>query len=257
MPRPTLLQAIFQQPSQTSSPSPHVMSLPTSAAVPPRKGWRSSLSFRRSATPSAHYVDDNDSDGVQPRSPITGVAKTGAGTGLSVAPVKTNDRRGRSVSRTPAVNMISKADVVVAVPTLAFISSPSPVSSVTASPSPTPPLVSPASTPKSNSPSFTDETSDSSVEPEFVTPPSSPKPPTAQTTPVKVRRSSDVSALQLIIIMPTARYQRPGDSACPHRIPASQRRRHPISTDNHTRLLGLEFRHLFVIQLQIERYRRS
>ncbi|KAG9092591.1 hypothetical protein FRC06_011862 [Ceratobasidium sp. 370] len=71
-----------------------------------------------------------------------------------------------------------KANVVAAVPTLTFLSSPSasPLSSVTASPSPTPPLVSPASTPKSSSPSFTDETSDSSADPEFFTPPDSPKP---------------------------------------------------------------------------------
>ncbi|KAF8607904.1 hypothetical protein BDV93DRAFT_519891 [Ceratobasidium sp. AG-I] len=185
MPRPSLLQAIFQQPSQPSPPSPHVMKEPTHAvAVPPRKGWRSSLPFRRS-TPSAHYVDDG-SDGVQPRSPITGTAKTGAGTGPSISTSKTNDRRGRAVSRPSIVAM--KSDIVV--PTLAFIASPSPVSSVSTSPSPTPPLISPASTPKSNSPSFTDETSDSSVEPEFITPPSSPK-PTAHD--VLVKHAANVS----------------------------------------------------------------
>ncbi|KAG8685358.1 hypothetical protein FRC09_014795, partial [Ceratobasidium sp. 395] len=160
MPRPSLLQAIFQQPSQSYVAGDSAYGQP----VPPKRGWRSSASL------SAHYES--------PR-PISFCGGAKADT-VAVLPNSgpASKARGRATARPSSLDM-HKADIVAAVPTLAFLSSPShsPLSSVTASPSPTPPLVSPASTPKSSTPSFTDETSDSSLDPEFVTPPGSPKPP--------------------------------------------------------------------------------
>ncbi|KAG8747418.1 hypothetical protein FRC10_001089 [Ceratobasidium sp. 414] len=166
MPRPTLLQAIFQQPSQSYVAGDTVYAQP----APPRRGWRPSASLKRSV--SAHYHGDDDL--AELPHPIS-LAKPSAALSDSGPASKA---RGRAAAR-PSVLDMHHADIVAAVPTLTFLSSPSdsPLSSVTASPSPTPPLVSPASTPKSSSPSFTDETSDSSVDPEFFTPPDSPKPP--------------------------------------------------------------------------------
>ncbi|KAG8704004.1 hypothetical protein FRC08_002510 [Ceratobasidium sp. 394] len=169
MPRPSLLQAIFRQPSQSYVAGDTAYA----ESAPPRRGWRPSASLKRSV--GAHYGDDPH--------PIT-LAKTCAGGLSNSGPSKA---RGRVTTRPSTLDM-HKADIVAAVPTLTFLASPSasPLSSVTASPSPTPPLVSPASTPKSSTPSFTDETSDSSADPEFFTPPDSPKPPAHSTAVIDV-----------------------------------------------------------------------
>ncbi|KAG9127197.1 hypothetical protein FRC07_000292 [Ceratobasidium sp. 392] len=160
MPRPSLLQSIFQQPTQSYVAGDTAYGQPAL----PHRGWGLSASLRRSA--GAHY---SGGDNHFPK------IENAKNTGPSKA-------RGRAAARPSALDM-HKAEIVAAVPTLSFLASPStsPLSSVTASPSPTPPLVSPASTPKSSTPSFTDDTSDSSVDPEFFTPPGSPKPPVALT----------------------------------------------------------------------------
>ncbi|KAJ1308828.1 hypothetical protein OPQ81_004516 [Rhizoctonia solani] len=123
MARPSLLQAIFQQPSQS-----YVVK--ESAYADP------SLSVWRASFPYAHAKDKDRT-------------RTGRwqSTGLSRS---TFPPRCRSRARRRRHHLLP--------------------------PSPTPPLLSPASTPKSSTPSFTDETSDSSPELEFETPPDSPKP---------------------------------------------------------------------------------
>ncbi|QRW01611.1 Zinc-binding dehydrogenase [Ceratobasidium sp. AG-Ba] len=183
MPRPTLLQAIFHQPTKS------YVAPDTAYAQPANKGWPTSATLKRST--GARDVANGQS-----HSPISVVGDAKAGSGMGpINPASDSKARGRSLARPAALDM-NKAEIVAAVPTLSFLTShsDSPLSSVTASPSPTPPLVSPASTPKSSTPSFTDDTSDSSVDPDFFTPPGSPK-PLARTAPLKDVPVSDTQTL--------------------------------------------------------------